>query len=102
MSEKIINTTKRSIMERIAQAISNFTGSNSGFFTIVIILSIWALKGIFFGFNESWMLFINTASTIFTLLMVFLIQRTQNKESLALQLKMNEIEIGRASCRERV
>ena len=52
---------------------------------------VWLLSGPFFGFSSTWQLVINTGTTIVTFLMVFLIQRSQNKESLALQLKLNEI-----------
>ena len=55
------------------------------------VVLVWSISGPFFKFSTSWLLIINTGTTISTFLMVFLIQRAQNKESLALQLKLNEI-----------
>ena len=55
------------------------------------IVIVWLITGPFFGFSDTWQLVINTGTTIVTFLMVFLIQRSQNKESLAVQLKLNEI-----------
>jgi low affinity Fe/Cu permease len=51
----------------------------------------WGLSGAYFGYGETWLLFINTAGTIVTALMVFLIQNTQNRDTLALQLKLAEL-----------
>jgi low affinity Fe/Cu permease len=55
------------------------------------VIGVWALTGPIFHYSDTWQLVINTGTTIITFLMVFLIQRTQNKESLAMQLKINEI-----------
>jgi len=55
------------------------------------IVVLWIVSGPVFGFSDTWQLVINTGTTIVTFLMVFLIQRTQNKDSIALQLKLNEI-----------
>jgi low affinity Fe/Cu permease len=56
-----------------------------------LVVVIWAISGPFFGFSNTWQLVINTGTTIVTFLMVFLIQRSQNKDSLAIQLKLNEL-----------
>jgi len=56
-----------------------------------LIIVIWIVTGPVFGFSDTWQLVINTGTTIITFLMVFLIQRSQNKESLAVQLKLNEL-----------
>ena len=56
-----------------------------------IIIIVWAATGPFFAFSETWQLIINTGTTIVTFLMVFLIQKTQNKESMAMQIKLNEL-----------
>lgn len=61
------------------------------FSVAVLVVILWAASGPFFGFSETWQLVVNTGTTIVTFLMVFLIQRSQNKESLAVQLKLNEI-----------
>jgi low affinity Fe/Cu permease len=56
-----------------------------------LVIVIWAVTGPIFGFSDTWQLVINTGTTIVTFLMVFLIQRTQNKDALAIQLKLNEL-----------
>jgi low affinity Fe/Cu permease len=77
--------------ERVARAISQFTGTTTAFLCAVLVVLIWATTGPLFHYSETWQLVINTGTTIVTFLMVFLIQRTQNKDSLAVQLKLNEI-----------
>src|SRR2546423_11386492 len=61
------------------------------FILALSVIIIWGLTGPLFHFSDTWQLVINTGTTIMTFLMVFLIQRTQNKDSLAIQLKLNEI-----------
>ena len=78
-------------LERTASAVTHWTGSTSAFALACGIIFVWALTGPLFNFNDTWQLVINTGTTIVTFLMVFLIQRTQNKDSLALHLKLNEI-----------
>jgi len=78
-------------LESISSAITAWTGSTSGFLLAVVVVLVWAVSGPFFGFSETWQLVINTGTTIVTFLMVFLIQRAQNKDAMALQLKVNEL-----------
>jgi low affinity Fe/Cu permease len=78
-------------LESFSEAVTAWTGSNFGIGTAVLIIIVWAVSGPLFGFSDTWQLVINTGTTIVTFLMVFLIQRSQNKESLALQLKLNEL-----------
>jgi low affinity Fe/Cu permease len=78
-------------LERFAGAVTNWTGSNSGFASAVAIVIVWAAVGPFFGFSDTWQLVINTGTTIVTFLMVFLIQRAQNKDAIAIHLKLNEL-----------
>ena len=59
--------------------------------TAVLVLLIWLVTGPFFHFSDTWQLVINTGTTVVTFLMVFLIQRSQNKDALAVQLKLDEI-----------
>lgn len=66
-------------------------GSPYAFITALSLVIVWAICGPFFGFSETWQLVINTGTTIITFLMVFLIQKSQNKDSLAIQLKLNEL-----------
>jgi low affinity Fe/Cu permease len=79
------------VFERIARAISQFTGRTAAFVIAALVILVWGATGPFFDYSETWQLVINTGTTIVTFLMVFLIQRTQNKDSLAVQLKLNEI-----------
>ena len=78
-------------LERSASVVTRWTGSTSAFILACGIILVWALIGPIFQFGDTWQLVINTGTTIVTFLMVFLIQRTQNKDSLALHLKLNEV-----------
>jgi low affinity Fe/Cu permease len=77
--------------ERFAAAATHFTGSVPAFAFALGIVLVWAITGPIFHFSDTWQLVINTGTTIVTFLMVFLIQRTQNKDGLAIQLKLNEL-----------
>ena len=68
-----------------------FAGSSAAFSIAFFVIVIWIISGPVFKFSDTWQLVINTSTTIVTFLMVFLIQRSQNKESLAVQLKLNEL-----------
>jgi len=78
-------------LERSASAVTRWTGSTSAFALACGIIFVWAFTGPLFNFDNTWQLVINTGTTVVTFLMVFLIQRTQNKDSLAIHLKLNEI-----------
>jgi low affinity Fe/Cu permease len=78
-------------LEHSARVVTVWTGSSQAFAGAVGVVIIWALLGPIFHFSDTWQLVINTGTTIVTFLMVFLIQRSQNKESLAVQLKLNEL-----------
>lgn len=77
--------------ERISTAATSWTGSTPALLAAVGMLAIWLLTGPVFHFSDTWQLVMNTITSIITFIMVFLIQRTQNKDSLAVQLKLNEI-----------
>jgi low affinity Fe/Cu permease len=79
------------VFEAFAGRASYTTGSFWAFGLAVAVVAAWALTGPAFGFSETWQLVINTGTTIVTFLMVFLIQHSQNKETRALQLKLNEL-----------
>jgi low affinity Fe/Cu permease len=79
------------LFERFANAATNFTGSSAAFISATAIVVIWALTGPVFNYSETWQLVINTGTTIITFLMVFLIQKAQNKDGKAIQLKLNEL-----------
>lgn len=79
------------VFERFSQRMTHFTGSTTAFIIAFIVILAWLLTGPIFKFSDTWQLVINTGTTIVTFLMVFLIQRTQNKDSLAVQIKLNEL-----------
>jgi low affinity Fe/Cu permease len=78
-------------LERLATAVCQWTGSTAAFALAFAIIVVWALTGSLFKYSDTWQLVINTGTTIVTFLMVFLIQRSQNKDSLAIHLKLNEL-----------
>jgi low affinity Fe/Cu permease len=78
-------------LERFSAAVTRWSGSTLAFSMAFGVIVVWAVSGPIFGFSDTWQLVINTGTTIVTFLMVFLIQRAQNKESLAIQLKLNEL-----------
>jgi low affinity Fe/Cu permease len=78
-------------LEKFSVAVTNWAGSSWAFAFAACSIVLWALSGPFFNFSETWQLVVNTSTTIVTFLMVFLIQRSQNKESLAVQVKLNEL-----------
>ena len=80
-----------SVFGRMAEAITKFSGSTAAFMTASAIVLVWGATGSLFHYSETWQLVINTGTTIITFLMVFLIQRAQNKDSLVLHLKLNEL-----------
>jgi low affinity Fe/Cu permease len=80
-----------SLFTRFAKWTSRATGHPATFATAVLIILVWAVTGPIFGFSDTWQLVINTGTTIITFLMVFLIQNTQNRDSAAMQLKLDEL-----------
>jgi low affinity Fe/Cu permease len=80
-----------SLFTRFAKWTSHAAGHPATFVTAVLIILVWALSGPVFGFSDTWQLVINTGTTIITFLMVFLIQNTQNRDSAAMQLKLDEL-----------
>ncbi|TMA83120.1 MAG: low affinity iron permease family protein [Deltaproteobacteria bacterium] len=79
------------LAEQLAGTMTAFAGSTTAFGLAVATIVVWAVTGPVFGYSDTWQLVINTGTTVVTFLMVFLIQRTQNKDALAIQLKLNEI-----------
>jgi low affinity Fe/Cu permease len=74
-----------------ARGTARFAGSPATFLSAVLLIIVWAVTGPLFGFSDTWQLVINTGTTIITFLMVFLIQNTQNRDSMAVQLKLAEL-----------
>jgi low affinity Fe/Cu permease len=93
--EAIVVRKKRNklsqILERFSLAATKATGTSAAFILAVSIIVVWGITGPLFRFSDTWQLVINTGTTIVTFLMVFLIQRTQNKDARAIHLKLNEI-----------
>jgi low affinity Fe/Cu permease len=90
MPRKKRNTLSH-LLEQFSLKATRASGSSAAFVLALLAIVIWLITGPFFGFSDTWQLVINTGTTIVTFLMVFLIQRAQNKDSLAIHLKLNEI-----------
>lgn len=76
---------------RFSARVTKITGGVYAFITAILIVIIWGVTGPLFGFSDTWQLVINTGTTIVTFLMVFVIQHSQNKDTIALQLKLDEL-----------
>lgn len=76
---------------RFAKATARFSGRPRVFVFAVAVIAVWLLTGPIFGFSDTWQLVINTGTTIITFLMVFLIQNTQNRDTEAIQVKLDEL-----------
>jgi low affinity Fe/Cu permease len=83
----------RELFHRFAHTASIVVGSPWAFLSAFGLIAGWALLGPVFGFSDTWQLVINTSTTIVTFLMVFLIQNTQNRDTMALQIKLAEVII---------
>jgi low affinity Fe/Cu permease len=84
-------SNKASFFDLFAEKTSRLAGSTGVFVVALSVVLLWAVTGPAFHYSETWQLVINTGTTIITFLMVFLIQRAQNKDSLAIHLKLNEL-----------
>jgi low affinity Fe/Cu permease len=82
---------KGSWFVRFAQSVSRMTGSPYAFMVAAAAIVVWALSGPLFGFSDTWQLVVNTTTTIVTFLMVFVIQNTQNRDTVAMQIKLDEL-----------
>lgn len=78
-------------LERFSHSVTKATGTSLAFIIAVGVVLVWLISGPVFHYSDTWQLVINTGTTIVTFLMVFLIQRAQNKDALAIHLKLNEI-----------
>ena len=84
-------TRDSGVFSRFANEASRAVGSGGAFGAALAVVLIWSLSGPLFGYSDTWQLVINTGTTIVTFLMVFLIQNTQNRDSAATQLKLDEL-----------
>jgi low affinity Fe/Cu permease len=92
----------QNFFHRFAVKTSQVVGSHWAFFTAVAIIIVWLITGPIFHFSDTWQLIINTATTIITFLMVFLIQHTQNRDAIAIHLKLDELLRGVKGARTRL
>ena len=81
----------RDLFRRFATKTSEAVGTPAAFVTGLTLIVLWAVTGPFFGYSDTWQLVVNTATTIVTFLMVFLIQSTQNRDAKAIHLKLDEL-----------
>jgi len=93
---------KKNLFEHFANWATNATGSSYAFIGAISIIIIWLVTGPIFSYSDTWQLIINTGTTIITFLMVFLIQKTQNKDSKAIHLKLNELLASHAGASNRM
>jgi low affinity Fe/Cu permease len=82
---------KGSLFDRFARRGASFAGHPMAFAAAVLLILVWLVSGPIFGFSNTWQLVINTATTIVTFLMVFVIQNTQNRDGEAVQIKLDEL-----------
>jgi len=83
--------TVRKLFHKFAATIATASGSPWAFMLAFLVIVVWAITGPIFNFSDTWQLVINTGTTIVTFLMVFLIQNTQNRDGVAIQLKLDEL-----------
>lgn len=91
MKEENTKNSAKKIFEALSIKITKITGTPGAFILAFVVIIVWAVSGPLFGFSDTWQLVINTGTTIITFLMVFVIQHSQNKDTMALQLKLNEL-----------
>ncbi len=92
VQQKKAGVSRLSLMfDRFSTTATRLTGRPAAFIIAVIIVIVWAATGPIFNYSENWQLIINTGTTIITFLMVFVIQQSQNKDTVALHLKLNEL-----------
>src|SRR5574337_488888 len=97
LDEELKSTTSnsqkgfRAWFEKASSGITKAVGSSTAFLLAVIVIILWGVTGPIFHYSDTWQLVINTGTTIITFLMVFIIQQSQNKDSMAIHLKLNEL-----------
>jgi low affinity Fe/Cu permease len=87
----LLTLPRQAWFTRLARWIAHLTGRPASFLSALLVIFVWAVTGPIFRFSDTWQLVINTSTTIVTFLMVFLIQNTQNRDSLSLHLKLDEL-----------
>lgn len=94
--------TKPSGFEKFSSQVTRASGSSVAFLIAILVIVVWLITGPIFNYSNTWQLIINTGTTIVTFLMVFLIQRSQNKDSIALHLKLNELIVAQKMASNRL
>ena len=84
-------TGRLPVFNRLAKSTSRFAGRPASFALALLVIVAWLATGPLFGFSDTWQLVVNTGTTIVTFLMVFLIQNTQNRDTEAIQIKLDEL-----------
>jgi low affinity Fe/Cu permease len=102
MKELTNNPSKNNFFEKMAARVIAVTGSPWAFFVALAVIIIWAVSGPIFDYSDTWQLVINTGTTIITFLMVFIIQKSQNKDAKSVQLKLNELIAANKSASNRL
>ena len=97
MARKKFKNRLSALFQKMSNKVTKATGSPLAFIIALTVIIVWAISGPIFGFSDTWQLVINTGTTIITFLMVFIIQQSQNKDTTAIQLKLNEL----IACNER-
>lgn len=93
---------KTILFEKLSAKVTKATGSSTAFILAFLVIIVWGVTGPFFNFSNTWQLVINTGTTIITFLMVFVIQQSQNKDTIAIQLKLNELIAASATASNRL
>lgn len=88
---KVNNEKAIEAFDKLATRVTKFTGTPGAFLMALFLIIAWAITGPIFHFSESWQLVINTGTTIVTFIMVFIIQYSQNKDTIALHMKIDEL-----------
>jgi low affinity Fe/Cu permease len=99
-SDPISDLGRTSLFSRLSQAVARYAGKPATTFLALAVILVWAASGPFFGFNDTWQLVINTSTTIVTFLMVFIIQNSQNRDTAAMQIKLDELLLKIEGARE--
>ncbi len=91
-----------SVFEKLAKAVTSWVGTTSATVLAFASIIVWTIGGFFVGFDTDYQMYINSGTTVVTFLMVFLLQRTQNKDSFVLQMKLNELIASNQGCSNRL